>query len=166
MKKSSLRKQKMKRTVCVVFVSDEARNTLCTSRLSRDEKKAKRKENKIKNTTNLVGVVKVQEPALTLVDILVTRVGATDKESSIHVNVVAGEVEGDKGLEENGPSREGRGEEDEQAGGGATVSDHVENGAESGRLLKGTGSVAIEGIEQARNTVEECACSRMEGHVV
>lgn len=39
----------------------------------------------------------------------------------IHVDVVRGEVEGDEELEQEGELRVGRGEETEEAGGGAAV---------------------------------------------
>lgn len=116
--------------------------------------------------TYLVGVVEVQEPALALVDVLVARVGTTDDEGDVHVHVVAGKVEGDEGLEENGPAGKGRGEKDEEARRGAAVGDHVEDGAEAGGLLKDAGGVAVEGVEEAGDAVEDGAGSRMQGHVV
>jgi hypothetical protein len=65
--------------------------------------------------TNLVGIVQVQKPALALVDILVARVGTANNQGSVHVHVVAGEVECNQALEDDGPSRKGRGQEDQQA---------------------------------------------------
>jgi hypothetical protein len=114
----------------------------------------------------LVGVVKVEYPVLALVDVLVARLGAIDDESSIHVDVVASKVEGDQALEENGEAREGRGEKDEQARGGASIGDHVEDGAEAGGLLESASEVAIEGIEETRDAVEKGARARMQRHVV
>lgn len=114
----------------------------------------------------LVRVVKVQEPALALVDILVARVGAANNERGIHVHVVAGKVEGNETLEDNGPSGERGRQEDEQARGGAAVGNHVEDGAEAGRLLKDAGGLAIEGVEKARDAVEERARTGVQRHVV
>lgn len=114
----------------------------------------------------LVGVVQVQEPALALVNVLVARVGAADDEGGVHVHVVAGKVEGNEALEDNGPAGKGGREEDEQARGGAAVGDHVEDGAEAGGLLKDAGGLAVEGIEEARDAVEERARPGVQGHVV
>ncbi len=114
----------------------------------------------------LVGVVQVQEPALALVNVLVARVGAAHDERGVHVHVVAGKVEGDEALEDNGPAGKRRREEDEQARGGAAVGDHVEDGAEAGGLLKEAGGVAVDGVEEARDAVEERASARVQGHVV
>ena len=91
---------------------------------------------------------------------------SSHNQSGIHVHVVRGQVEGDQSLEDDGPAWESGGKEDEQAGGGATVGDHVENSAEAGRLLEDARSVAIEGIEQARDRVEKRASAWVEGHVV
>jgi hypothetical protein len=49
--------------------------------------------------TYLVGVVQVQEPILALVNVLMARVGASDYKSSIHVHIVAREVESNQALE-------------------------------------------------------------------
>jgi hypothetical protein len=93
-------------------------------------------------------------------------VRATNNKAGIHMHVVASEIKRDKALEENSPSREGRRKEDEEAGCGASVGHHVQDGAESGRLFEPSSGVAIEGIEEARYRVEEAACARMEWHVV
>lgn len=103
---------------------------------------------------------------MALVDVLVARVGASDDEGGVHVHVVARKVEGDEALEENGPSRKGRGQEDEQARGGAAIRHHVEDGAEARRLLEEAGSVAVESVEQAGDTVEDGAGSGVQRHVV
>ena len=94
------------------------------------------------------------------------RVGSTNDERRVHVHVVAGKVKGDEPLEDDGPTGEGGGEKNEEARGSAAIGDHVENGAEAGRLLTDTGGVAIEGVEQTRDAVEERAGARVEWHVV
>lgn len=99
--------------------------------------------------TNLVGVVQVQKPALALVDILVARIRAAHNQSSVHVHVVAGEVECNQALEDDGPSREGRGQEDQQARGSAAVRDHVQDSAKASRLVKSSRSIPVESVEQA-----------------
>lgn len=114
----------------------------------------------------LVGVVQIQKPVLALVNVLVARVGATDHEGSIHVHVVAGEVNGNQTLEENSPSRESGRQEDEEAGGGAAISDHVKHGTKASRLFENSGSIAIDCIEQTGDAIQEGTCSRVDGHVV
>lgn len=94
------------------------------------------------------------------------RVGAPNDERGIHVHVVAGKIQGNEALEEDGPAREGGGEKDEETGGGATVGDHVEHGTEAGRLLEDAGSPAIEGVEQAGDAVEDGARAWVQGHVI
>lgn len=116
--------------------------------------------------TYLVGVVQVEQPVLAFINVLVARVGAANHKRSIHVHVVAGEIESNQALEKNGPSREGRGQEDEEARRGAAIRHHVENGAETRRLFKNSGGVAINGIEEARDAVQDGAGSRVDGHVV
>lgn len=77
------------------------------------------------------------------------------------MHVVAGEVEGNQALEDDSPAREGGREEDEQAGRGAAVRDHVEDGAEARGLLEEAGGVAVDGVEEARDAVEERAGPRV-----
>lgn len=104
--------------------------------------------------TNLVGIVQVQKPALALVDILVARVGTANNQGGVHVHVMAGEVERNQALEDDGPSREGRRQEDQQTRGGASIRDHVQDSAKASRLVEGSGSISVESVEQARNAVE------------
>lgn len=82
------------------------------------------------------------------------------------MHVVAGEVERDQALEEDGPAGEGRRQEHKQTGGGAAVRHHVEHGAEARRLLKIAGRVAVEGVEEARHAVQQRAGARVQRHVV
>lgn len=114
----------------------------------------------------LVGVVEVEEPAPRPVDGLVARGGAAHGEGGIDVDVVAGEVERDKALEDDGPAGEGGGQEDEQAGGRAAVGHHVEHRAEARGLLKVARGIAVEGVEEARDAVEDRAGARVQRHVV
>lgn len=93
-------------------------------------------------------------------------VGAAHGQGGVHVHVVAGQVEGDQALEEDGPARPGGAEEDQQTGGGAAVGDHVEHGAEGGGLVVDAGSVAVEPVEQAGDAVQGRACPGVKGHVV
>lgn len=65
------------------------------------------------------------------------------------MHVVAGQVEGNQALEDDGPAGEGRRQEDEEACSGAAIGHHVENSAEASGLLKDTGDIAIEGVEKA-----------------
>lgn len=61
----------------------------------------------------LVRVVQVQDVATAAIDLLVALARAAHHQCGVHVHVVAGEVEGDEALEDDGPAREGGGEEDE-----------------------------------------------------
>ena len=91
---------------------------------------------------------------------------AAHAQGSVHVHVVAGQVQRDQPLEDDAPAREGLREEDQQTRRGAAIGDHVEHGAELGTLLIGAGRDAIEGVEQTRYAVKGGACARVEGHVV
>jgi hypothetical protein len=99
--------------------------------------------------TYLVGVVKTQKPVLALINALVAGIGARNNKSSIHVHVVAGKIESNQALENDGPSREGGGEEDDETSCGTAIGDHVKDGAEASGLLVDSRSIAIEGIEKA-----------------
>lgn len=114
----------------------------------------------------LVGVVEGEDAAARLVDVLVAVLGAAHGQRRVHVDVVAREVERDEALEEDGPAREGRRQEHEQARRGAAVRHHVEHGAEARRLLKVARRVAVERVEQARDAVEQRAGARVQRHVV
>ena len=94
------------------------------------------------------------------------RVHAANHDGRVHVHVVAREVEGNEALEQDGEAREGGREEDKQAGGGAAVRHHVEDGAEARRLLEVTRGIAVQRVEELRDGVEERARARVEGHVV
>lgn len=82
------------------------------------------------------------------------------------MHVVACEVQRDQKLEDHAPSRLRGGEENEQTCRGAAVGDHVQDCAEAGRLLVDPRGMAIEGVEQAGDGVEDGAAARVEGHIV
>lgn len=93
-------------------------------------------------------------------------VRATHDKCGIHVDVVTGKVKRDQALEDDGPPREGRGQEDQEARGGAAICDHVEDGAEPGALLVVSGGIAVEGVEEAGDAVEKGARPWVQWHVV
>lgn len=88
MKKTSLRAQKRKRTVCKsqLFAFTTIKWTL--------------------SLTHLIRVVQIQNPAPGLVDFLVALTPAHD-ECGIHMHIVACQVERDQALENKRPSWEG-----------------------------------------------------------
>jgi len=96
----------------------------------------------------------------------VALVGSTDTQSSVHVHIVTGEVQGNQTLEDNRPARPGGAQEDEQAGSGAAIRDHIQHGTECGRLTVVPGSIAIQRVQQTRHAVENGTGARVEGHVV
>jgi len=122
MKKSSFKAQKVKRTFWVGLAG-----------WTRDE--AEREY--------VIGVVLLEHPAATLVDLLVALAASPHGQGGIHVHVVAGQIERDEALENNAPPGKGRGEEDEEASGSAAVRDHVENSAKLGALVKISGREAV-----------------------
>ena len=119
-----------------------------------------------KGGTYPVGIVQVQNPASRLVDVLVALVRAAHGQSGVHVHIVARKIERYQALEDDGPAGEGGREEDKQAGCRAAIGHHVEDGAEAGGLVEVAGGIAVEGIEEARDAVQERARSRVQGHVV
>lgn len=115
-------------------------------------------------TTYIIRVVQIQDPTPLLLDRLVAT--NTAVEGRIHVHVVAREIETNEALEEDGPLRVCRREEAEQACGRAAVRHHVEDGAKLCRLVEGARGVAVEGVEEAGDGVEEGAVVRVVGHEV
>lgn len=77
------------------------------------------------------------------------------------MDIVTGQIQADQALEDDAPSRPCRREEDQQAGGRAAIGDHVEHCAEGGGLVVAAGGYAVEGVEEARDRVEEGAGSRV-----
>jgi hypothetical protein len=96
---------------------------------------------------------------------------------------MAGQVKGDQGLEDENPAREGGAEEDEKTRrrtpidlvrsvddltyetcsscrGERCTYNHVETCTERGTLVEVASSVAVEGVEQARNAVQPGAGAR------
>jgi hypothetical protein len=69
-------------------------------------------------------------------------------------------------LEDHAPARHGCREEDEQAGGGAAIRHHVQDGSKLGGLVEATGGIAIESVEEAGYAVQQSACTWVEGHVI
>lgn len=78
-------------------------------------------------------------------------------ERAVHVDVVRAKVERDEALEDDGTSWVGSGQEAEQACGGASICDHVENSSELCGLTERSCCHTVKGVEKARNTVEEGA---------
>lgn len=114
----------------------------------------------------IVGVVLFQNPAPALIDILMALPAAAHTQRRIHMHVVTGQVQADQALENDAEAREGLRQEDEQARGRAPVRHHIEHGAELGGLAEAAGGVAIQGVEQAGDAVEERAGAGVQRHVV
>lgn len=114
----------------------------------------------------LVGVVEVHDAAPAGGDVLMALALSAHDQSGVHVHVVAGKVQADQALEDHRVGGFGGREEDEQARGGAAVGDHVQDGAETGRLLEFARGKAIESVEKAADGVEEAAAARVKGHEV
>lgn len=93
-------------------------------------------------------------------------VRATHDKGRIHVDVVTGEVKRDQALEDNGPPREGRGQEDQKARSCTPICDHVEDRAETRTLLVVSRSVAVEGVEEAGDAIEKGTRPWVQWHVV
>lgn len=111
-------------------------------------------------------VVLIQNPTSGGFDLLVALARTTHAQSGIHVHVMTCHVQTDQTLEDDGPSWPSRAQEHKQAGSCATVRHHVKHCAEGCRLVEVPRRVPIQGIEQARNTVQKGACTRMKRHVV
>ena len=69
------------------------------------------------------------------------------------MHIMARQVKTYEPLEQDRPCRERGSEEDEQAGCGAAIGDHVKDSAELCRLLEIARGHTIEGIEKAGNAV-------------
>jgi hypothetical protein len=79
----------------------------------------------------------------------------------LHVHVVTGQIQADEALKQDGPSRVCGGQEAEQTASCASVGDHVKHGAKFCGLVELAGGIAVQGIQQAREGVEDCAVMRM-----
>lgn len=93
-------------------------------------------------------------------------VGSADAQSSVHVHIVTSHVQANQTLEHDSPAGPGGAQENEQARGSAAVRDHIQDGAEGGRLVVVPSSIAIQCIQQTRHTIEDRAGARVKGHVV
>ena len=79
-----------------------------------------------------VGIIEVQDPTPAGIDLFMTLPTGSHGQGGVHVNVMAGEVKTDESLEDDAPAWKGGSEEDEQAGGGTSISDHVQDCAKGG----------------------------------
>lgn len=111
-------------------------------------------------------VVLIQHPAPGGIDLLVALAGTTHAQSGIHVHVMTGHIQTNQALENNSPSRPSRAQKHQQARSCATIRHHVKHRSEGRRLVKVPRGVPIQGIQQARHTVQQRACARMQRHVV
>jgi hypothetical protein len=82
------------------------------------------------------------------------------------VNIVAGQIQRDETLEENGPARPGGSKEDKQTRGRAPIRHHVQDRAEFCGLLKVPRGISVQGIEETGDAVQAGAGTRVERHVV
>lgn len=115
---------------------------------------------------HLVCVVQVQDPAPGLIHLLVTLIRASHVEGGIHVDVVAGQVQRDKPLEDDGPARPRGREEDEEARGRAAIGHHVQHRAKLGGLFEVSGGIPVQRVEEAGDAIQGRTGPRMQWHVV
>lgn len=113
-----------------------------------------------------IGVVQMQNPTATLIDLLMACLASTHFQACIHVDVVGSQVQADEDLKHNAPSRECLGQEDQEARGGAAVCHHVEDSAERCRLVISACCYAVEGVEETGYRVEKRTGAGVDGHVV
>lgn len=106
----------------------------------------------------------MQNPAPARLDLFMAL--PTHGQSRVHMDVVAGEIQGNQALEQDGPSRKGRGQEHQETGSRAAVGDHVQHRTKSCGLIVPPRCQAVRGIEKARDTVQTRTRPRMKGHVV
>lgn len=114
----------------------------------------------------LVRIIQVHHPTPARRNILMALPLPAHGQRRIHVDIVTGEIQTDQCLEDDGVGGFGAGEKDQEAGGGAAVGDHVEDGAELGGLAEFAGGEAVEGVEEAGDGVEEGAAAGVQGHEV
>ena len=86
-------------------------------------------------------------------DVLVALIGPSHAESRIHVNVVTGQIQRDKALEQESPARPSGGEENKKTGGGAAICHHVQHRSKFGGLFKVSSGISIKSIEETGNAV-------------
>lgn len=93
-------------------------------------------------------VVLVQNPASGRINLLVALAGTTPAQGGIHVHVMAGHVQANQTLENNGPPRPSRAQENKQTSSGATVCHHIKHCTKGGRLVEVSRGVPIQGVQQ------------------
>lgn len=142
MKKSSFRAQKVKSTFYKVVSKSSLSHLFPKS-----------------SSTHVVRVVLLQDPAPAFVDLLVALAGTAHAQRGVHVHVVAGKIQTDQALEDDGPARESGGQEDQQAGRCAPIRHHVQHGTKLCRLVELARGHTIQSIEEAGNAVEQRACA-------
>ena len=91
---------------------------------------------------------------------------STHRKRSIHMHVMACEIQAYQPLEDHAICRLRGRQEYQQTGRRATVGDHVQHRTKAGRLLKLARCKAIQSIEEAGDGVEEAASARVERHEV
>lgn len=111
-------------------------------------------------------IVDPQSPRPFFLNLLVTLLVAAHYQSRVHVHIMTRVVEADQALEDDTPPGKGACEKDEKTGGGATIGDHVQDGAKAGGLVERSSSCSVEGIEKAGNAVQQRTGAGMVGHVV
>lgn len=89
---------------------------------------------------------------------------AAHSQGSIHVHVMAGQIQADQALEDPAVRWLRRRQEDEQARGGAPIGHHIKDRAEARALVVLAGGDAIERVQKAGHGVEEAASARVQGH--
>ncbi len=160
MKKSSLKVQKRKRTVCCNNKRRGGWLALFGSWAHSSRRRWR------EGGTYSIRIVQMQDPTPTRIHLLVTLPLRSHGQCRVHVDIVTGQIQADQALEDDAPSRPCGREEYQQARGRAAIGHHVEHGAEGGGLVVVAGGDAVEGIEEAGDRVEEGAGSWVEGHVV
>lgn len=103
---------------------------------------------------------------MVFIDVFVVWVGIFNDYCCVYVDVVVGEVEGDKVLKNNGLVWESGWEKDKEVRSGVLIGDYVEDGVEVGWLVEGVCGIIIEGVEEVRYVVEKGVGLGVEWYVV
>lgn len=82
------------------------------------------------------------------------------------MHVVAGHVQADETLEEDGPPGPGGAQEDQETRGSAAVGNHVQHCTKGGGLVEVSCCITVQGVQQTGHRIEEGAGPGMEGHVI
>jgi hypothetical protein len=149
MKKSSLRAQKVKRTFCsgVSMLRVGKMRLKARPRLGPRPLCLSACMYRGGSATYVVRVIHLQHPTPTLIHLLMALPTPAHTQRSIHVHIMARQIQANQALENDTPSREGARKEDKQASRRAAIRHHIEDSAEFGRLLEVTGSEAVERVE-------------------